>query len=38
MLSGAFFLSLLFLVLFFFFKENLTCECDSMGVLTVLQA
>lgn len=39
MLRAAFlFLSLLFLVFFFFFKENLTCKCDSMGVLTVLQA
>lgn len=35
--AAFFFLSLLFLV-FFFFKENLTCKCDSMGVLTVLQA
>lgn len=38
MLRAAFFSFSSVLSLFFFFKENLTCKCDSMGVLTVLQA
>lgn len=41
MLRAAFsfsFSSVLSPFFFFFFKENLTCKCDSMGVLTVLQA
>lgn len=39
MLRAAFFsFSSVLSLFFFFFKENLTCKCDSMGVLTVLQA